>query len=47
MNENELDETASLVAAGDFYNPRPATRTDLREILQAAFEGRRPSSSSA
>lgn len=42
LDEKDLDEAASLVAGGDFYNPRPASRDDIRALLDAAFEGRRP-----
>ena len=42
MSESDLKEAAHLVAEGDFYNPRPATASDVLAILAAAYEGRRP-----
>lgn len=42
LNASDIEESASLVADGDFYNPRPVDRAALAEILTAAFEGRRP-----
>ena len=42
MTEADLDKAADLAVQNPFYNPRPVTRGGVREMLQAAFEGRRP-----
>ena len=45
MAEAELDRAADLAAAQPYWNPRPvgpAQRDALRELLQGAWEGRRP-----
>lgn len=41
----DLEGVADRVAGGDFYNPRPAGRDEIMEILGAAFEGTRPGGS--
>lgn len=43
MREADLDQAADLATRNPYYNPRPVTRENVRELLQAAFEGRRPS----
>lgn len=42
MTEADLDKAADLAVQNPYYNPRPVTRDGVREMLQAAFEGRRP-----
>ncbi len=42
MRESDLEEAASLVVDGDFYNPRPVDFGPVLQLLEAAFEGRRP-----
>lgn len=42
MTEAGLDKAADLAVQNPYYNPRPVTRDGVREMLQAAFEGRRP-----
>ncbi len=42
MTESGLDKAADLAVQNPYYNPRPVTRDGVREMLQAAFEGRRP-----
>ncbi|WP_171181755.1 maleylacetate reductase [Ruegeria sp. HKCCD8929] len=42
MTEAGLDKAADLAVQNPYYNPRPVTRNGVREMLQAAFEGRRP-----
>lgn len=42
MTAADLDRAADLAVANPYYNPRPVTRDGVREMLQAAFEGRRP-----
>ena len=42
MTEADLDKAADLAVQNPYYNPRPVTRGGVREMLQAAFEGRRP-----
>lgn len=38
----DLDRAADLAVQNPYYNPRPVTREGVREMLQAAFEGREP-----
>lgn len=42
MTESGLNKAADLAVQNPYYNPRPVTRDGMREMLQAAFEGRRP-----
>ena len=42
MTEVDLDKAASLAVQNPYYNPRPVTQEGVRDMLQAAFEGRRP-----
>lgn len=42
MKESDLEEAASLVVDGEFYNPRPVDFDQVLQLLEAAFEGRRP-----
>ena len=42
MTEAGLDRAADLAVQNPYYNPRPVTREGVRDMLQAAFEGRRP-----
>lgn len=42
MAETGLDKAADLAVQNPYYNPRPVSRDGVREMLQAAFEGRRP-----
>lgn len=37
-----LDEAADLAAAATYYNPRPLERPAIRQLLQNAWEGKRP-----
>jgi maleylacetate reductase len=37
-----LDEAAELAAAAAYYNPRPLERAAIRQLLQNAWEGKRP-----
>jgi maleylacetate reductase len=38
----DLDAAADQAVQNPYYNPRPVTREGVREMLQAAFEGRTP-----
>jgi alcohol dehydrogenase class IV len=42
MPESGLDRAADLAVTNPYWNPRPLDRAALRELLQAAWEGRRP-----
>lgn len=42
MPESGLDRAADLAVSNPYWNPRPLDRAALRELLQAAWEGRRP-----
>lgn len=43
LNEADLDRAAEIAVQDPYYNPRPIDRTSIRALLQAAWEGRRPS----
>jgi len=40
LSEADLDKASDLALQNPYYNPRPVTREGVREMLQAAFEGR-------
>jgi len=42
MRREQLDRAADLAVQNPYYNPRPVTREGIRELLENAFEGRRP-----
>ncbi|MFY9810395.1 maleylacetate reductase [Aquabacterium sp.] len=45
MREADLDQAADIAVSNPYWNPRPfgvAQRTDIRELLQRAYEGIRP-----
>lgn len=42
LTQEQLDKAADIAVQNPYYNPRPVTREGVREMLQAAFEGRRP-----
>lgn len=42
LTEADLDKAAEIALQNPYYNPRPVTREGVREMLQAAFEGRAP-----
>jgi maleylacetate reductase len=42
MTEDVLDRAAEIATANPYTNPRPFGRSDIRALLQAAWEGRRP-----
>lgn len=42
LEEDALDEAAALAIANPYWNPRPLHQAALRELLQAAWEGRPP-----
>ncbi|MGQ0566220.1 MAG: maleylacetate reductase [Gemmobacter sp.] len=42
MTEPDLDRAADIAMKNAYWNPRPFTRDDIRTLLQAAWEGRRP-----
>jgi maleylacetate reductase len=43
MRETDLDSAADLATRNPYYNPRAVTRDNVRDLLQAAYEGKRPS----
>ena len=43
MRREQLDQAADLAIQNPYYNPRPVTREGIRELLENAFEGRKPS----
>jgi maleylacetate reductase len=43
MKESELDEAAELASAAPYPNPRPIDRAAIRELLEHAFRGDKPS----
>jgi maleylacetate reductase len=42
MSETDLDRAADLALKNAYWNPRPFSRDEMRNLLQAAYEGRRP-----
>lgn len=42
LNQADLDMAADIALQNPYYNPRPVTRDGVRDMLQAAFEGRAP-----
>lgn len=42
LSEADLELAADIALQNPYYNPRPVTRDGVREMLQAAFEGRAP-----
>jgi maleylacetate reductase len=42
MREAELDRAADLATQAPYFNPRSPDRAGIRELLDAAFHGRRP-----
>ena len=42
LSEADLDKAAGIAVQNRYANPRPFTESDIRELLQAAWEGRRP-----
>ncbi|MCX7890489.1 MAG: maleylacetate reductase [Rhodobacteraceae bacterium] len=44
LGPEDLDRAAGIAVASPYANPRPFTREDIRALLQAAWEGRRPQS---
>jgi len=42
MPADGLDRAAELAVTNPYWNPRPLERAAIRELLQAAWEGRRP-----
>jgi maleylacetate reductase len=45
MPDDAIDRTADLALANPYWNPRPLERAAIRELIVAAYEGRRPSPS--
>jgi alcohol dehydrogenase class IV len=42
MKAEDLDKAADIAAANPYWNPRPIERGAIRELLQHAFDGTRP-----
>jgi alcohol dehydrogenase class IV len=42
MKRADLDRAADLAVRDPYYNPRPLSREAIRQLLENAFEGRRP-----
>jgi len=42
LSEADLDRAADLAVRNPYFNPRPVTREGVREVLAAAYGGRRP-----
>ncbi|WP_085026357.1 maleylacetate reductase [Ensifer aridi] len=43
LTETDLDRAAEIAVQNAYYNPRPIDHTSIRALLQAAWEGSRPS----
>jgi maleylacetate reductase len=44
LAQADLDRAATIALKNAYWNPRPFTETDIRNLLQAAFQGTRPAS---
>jgi maleylacetate reductase len=42
LTESDLEHAADMAVQNPYYNPRPVTRSDILEMLHAAWEGKRP-----
>jgi len=42
LKELQLDEAADIAVQKPYFNPRPLTKEGIRDVLQNAFEGKRP-----
>ena len=42
LTEADLDRAASIAVENPYWNPRPIDRDSIRQLLQDAWEGRRP-----
>lgn len=42
LSTADLDTAANMAVKNPYYNPRPVTEGGVREMLQAAFDGRQP-----
>jgi maleylacetate reductase len=45
MDEADLDKAAEIASRNPYYNPRPLTQATIRALLDDAYHGRRPGSS--
>jgi alcohol dehydrogenase class IV len=43
MKASDLDRACDLAMQNQYSNPRPLEHTAIRQLLQDAFDGRRPS----
>lgn len=43
LTEDTLDEAAKLAMKDPYYNPRPLTEEGIRDVLERAYCGHRPS----
>jgi len=43
LTEDRIDETAKLAVKNPYYNPRPVTEEGIRDVLERAYFGHRPS----
>jgi len=42
LKVSDLDKVAEIATKNPYYNPRPVNKEGIRELLQYAFEGKRP-----
>ena len=42
MSEADLDKAAAIAGKNPYYNPRPVIESNIREILQMAYDGTEP-----
>jgi len=42
MNESDLDRACAITLQNQYPNPRPPDESAIRQLLQDAYEGRRP-----
>jgi maleylacetate reductase len=43
FDAHDLDRASDLAMLSPYWNPRPYSRMEIRELLQHAYEGDRPS----
>lgn len=42
LTEADLDRATDIALSNPYWNPRPIEREGIRQLLQDAYEGKRP-----
>ncbi|MNN99356.1 Maleylacetate reductase [compost metagenome] len=42
LTEEDLDRATEIALSNPYWNPRPIEREGIRQLLQNAYEGKRP-----